>query len=314
MRPVILDTDWYTDVDDVMAVRVLINMQRKGIFKILGICINAKFDESARSLDAFLLAHGVDIPVGIVQEWQDNSAPHGPSYQKRLSKMHSKYSGNDAAEIPVKLYRRLLASSKEKVTFISIGFTENYAALLESGPDEFSPLSGRELIEAKVEELWMMAGTWQKDGGQEYNLAGMGGVNPIITQSGSKILSQWPTPITFLGFEIGYPLMSGSKLPEGDILWQAMDDFNNTPGYRLAGQNLNPPQKSHSSWDPLTIILAGLGSPKNSGYYEVRGYASTDPDSGKNYFRQDPEGPHRFVVKKQCDQFYSDLVDEWLKP
>lgn len=307
-RPVILDTDWYTDVDDAMAVRALINFQKQGVFRILGLCINARFEESVRSLDAFLLAHGVDVPIGIVQEWHDDSAPNGPSYQKRLAAMKSKYADNRAAEIPARLYRRLLASSPDKVTLISIGFTENYAALLESAPDEISPLSGRELVAQKVEELWMMAGTWTKDGGQEYNLAGAGGTNPLITQSSSKVLSLWPTPITFLGFEIGYMLLSGGKLPKDDILWQAMDDYN-TQGYRLA----NPEQHSHHSWDPLTIVMAGLGSPEKAGFFEIRGLASTDPSSGKNHFRQDPDGPHRFVVKKHFDSFYSDLIDEWLK-
>ncbi|MBR6470923.1 MAG: hypothetical protein IKS83_03930 [Victivallales bacterium] len=315
-RPVILDTDWYTDVDDVMAVRVLINLQRKGLLRILGVCLNARFDESVRSVDAFLLAHGVDVPVGIVQRWEgDHSGINGPSYQRRLASMPSKYADNASAEIPAKLYRRLLANSSEPVELFSIGFTENYQALLESRPDEISPLTGRELVMQKVSQLWLMAGHWPT--GQEYNLSGGVPVNPLVTQAGSFVLANWPTSISFLGFEVGYPVLAGDLLPAGDLLRLAMDDYDSTPGYRLGGKapelrELGKP-RAHLSWDPLLILLgAGVTTPENGFYGLVRGYASSNPDTGENAFREDVAGPHAYVVKILPDAEYGKSVDAWL--
>ncbi len=315
-RPVILDTDWYTDVDDVMAVRVLINLQRKGIFKILGICLNARFEESVRSVDAFLQAHGVDVPVGIVQRWEgDVSGHNGPSYQKRLAKLPSKYADNSAAEPPLRLYRRLLAASPEKVTLLSIGFPENYAELLASKPDEFSSLTGKELLEQKVERLFMMAGNWPS--GSEYNLTGGNPVFPLVAQTGSMVLEQWPTPIDFLGFEVGYPVLAGAQLPSDDLLRQAMDDYAQTPGYRLGGLapelRAQQQERAHFCWDPLLILLgANIVSPANGLYHRVRGYASTDPATGINSFREAQDGPHTYVVKNRPDTEYGKFVDEWL--
>ena len=315
-RPVILDTDWYTDVDDVMAVRVLINLQRKGLLKILGVCLNARFNESVRSVDAFLQAHGVDVPVGIVQRWEgDRSGINGPSYQRRLASMPSKYADNDAAEGPAMLYRRLLASSSEPVELFSIGFTENYQALLESRPDEISPLTGRELVMQKVSQLWLMAGRWPT--GQEYNLSGGVPVNPLVARAGSFVLANWPTSITFLGYEIGCSVLAGDLLPSGDLLRQAMDDYDSTPGYRLGGKapelrELGKP-RAHFSWDPLLILLgAGIVAPENGYYDQVRGRASSNPENGVNSFTSDPQGPHRYVVKKLPDAEYGKCVDAWL--
>ncbi len=315
VRPVILDTDWYTDVDDVMAVRVLVNMQRKGIFRILGLGINARFPLSGRSLDAYLKAQGVDVPVGIIPSWGDEpSGKNGPSYQRFLVGFPSKYSTEEELEPAYKLYRRLLANTEERVDMIGIGFEGNFAALLQSGPDEYSPLSGRELIAQQVGRLWLMAGRWPE--GQEYNLAGCGGEYKPIPEAAACVVNHWPTPITFLGFEIGYTVLSGGKLPQDDILRKAMDAYDTTPGYRLCGErpefNAEGIQKrAHSSWDPLTVILAGIGA-KEAGYDVVTGRASVDASSGKNTFVEEPNGTHEYVVKIHPDEYYGNQVDEWL--
>ena len=316
-RPVILDTDWYTDVDDVMAVRVLINLQKRGVFHILGVCLNACFEESVRSLDAFLMAHGVDVPVGIVQHWEgDCSGRKGPSYQKFLAQMPSKYADNASAEPPVRLYRRLLATSPEKVTLLSIGFPENYAELLASPPDEFSPLNGTELVAQKAGHLYMMAGNWPC--GSEYNLTGGSPVNPLVTRTGSTVLANWPAPITFLGFEVGYTVLAGTFLPPNDLLRQAMDAYDRTPGYRLGGKASElhaegPMRQAHFCWDPLLILLgASVVSPATGMYDLVRGRASSDPTTGENTFQETPDGPHEYVVKNRSDADYGRYVDEWL--
>lgn len=298
-RPVILDTDWYTDCDDVMAARVLCNLHKRGIFKILGVMINARFDDSVRSLDAFLLNDGVDVPIAIVPEWVPERIC-AASYQPRLAHMNSKYADNRAAEHPLRLYRRLLASSPEKVELLSIGFTENLAELLESGADESSPMSGIDLIASKVAHLWIMAGRWDLPEGKEYNLRGSHAISKVIMASGSTVCAKWPTPITFLGYEIGIAVIAGKHLQESDILRQALADHGSAQG--------------RYAWDPLLVLLAGAGSPEAAGYAEVRGYASSDPNTGINRFRRDEDGPHRYVVFKHEPEYYTRQVDAWLAP
>ncbi len=298
-RPVILETDWYTDCDDVVAARLLANLHRLGVFRLLGVSINASFPDSVRSLDAFLMASGLDVPVAIVRDWPTEPRAKA-TYQPLLAKLSSKYGNNADAEEPVALYRRLLAAATEEVDIISIGFAENLARLLQSPPDGISPLDGLELVRRHVGELWMMAGRWDKEEGYEYNLRGDDGTNRLVVEAGSHVLASWPTPITLLGWEVGDPVISGALLPEEDILKQAMVAHGSGQG--------------RSSWDPMTVLLAAAGSPKRAGYDEVRGVASSDKLTGVNRFRRDENGPHRFVVKAYPDAYYQGAIDNLAFP
>lgn len=59
------------------------------------------------------------------------------------------------------LYRELLAAEPDRsITVYPHGQLYNIKALLDSGPDEHSPLSGAELVEAKVERMVMMIGAF----------------------------------------------------------------------------------------------------------------------------------------------------------
>ena len=54
MREFIFGTDWWTDCDDLAAMRILLRAHKKGEIKLLGVGINACMDKSVASLDAFL--------------------------------------------------------------------------------------------------------------------------------------------------------------------------------------------------------------------------------------------------------------------
>ncbi len=295
-RPAILGTDWWTDCDDVMAVRLLCNLQKLGVFHILGLCLDACMPYSVRSLDGFLRDNGVDVPVGIDREATDfDGVPR--YYQHYLAAgLPSKYAGNEAAEEGVRLYRRLLAASREKVTLMEIGFPQVLANLLQSHPDDLSPLDGASLVASKVEHLWIMAGKWDEQGGEEHNFIN----NGRSRAGGAYLCAHWPTPITFLGFEVGYTVFSGGQriLPPGDPLLGAMTEHRSANG--------------RESWDPMLVLLAGLADPALAGYRAVTGFATCDADTGANFFREDPAGPHRYVVKLHEDDYYTQAVNSLL--
>lgn len=61
------------------------------------------------------------------------------------------------------LYRRILASQADgSVTMVSVGHLTDVAKLLESKPDEVSPLSGKELVSKKVKFWVAMLGEGQE--------------------------------------------------------------------------------------------------------------------------------------------------------
>ena len=64
---------------------------------------------------------------------------------------------------PVDLYRQTLSEAQDdSITIVSIGFFDNLAALLDSEPDVYSHLTGRELIAAKVKDLVIMGGDYPR--------------------------------------------------------------------------------------------------------------------------------------------------------
>lgn len=296
MRPMILGTDWWTDCDDVVALRLLCNFHKQNCLKLIGICMNGCMEHSVRSVGAFLHANGLDgVPLALDRAANDFGG--NPPYQARLAAMPSPvYTCNDDAEDPVPFYRRLLAGSPEKVTILEIGYPQMLAALLLSGPDEHSPLNGVDLVREKVEHLWIMAGKWDEQDGRENNFAR----NKRASRGSATLCRLWPTPVTFLGFEIGATVLSGGKLPEDDPVRLALKDHGSFHG--------------RPSWDPMLILLAESGDPAVAGYRTVSGFAAVDPETGLNNFREDPAGPHRYVIKEKEDSYYSNLIDKQLMP
>ena len=62
---------------------------------------------------------------------------------------------------PVDLYRKILDKAQDdSITIVSIGFFDNLALLLDSGPDAYSNLTGRELITTKVKDIVVMGGDY----------------------------------------------------------------------------------------------------------------------------------------------------------
>ncbi len=293
MRQVILGTDWWTDCDDAVAIRLLCNLHKKNELHLLGIAINACMQHSVHSLGAFVRDSGVSVPIGIDLKADDFGG--NPPYQARLAKLPSEYEDNNSAEDAVALYRRLLASVEGKVEILEIGFPSVLSALLMSEPDSYSELCGLELVKAKVSHLWIMAGKWDEpNGGLEHNFCH----TRRASDAAAYICDNWPTPMTFLGWEVGATVISGSKLPGTDILKQVLADHGSHNG--------------RSSWDPMLILLAAAGTPQAAGYDCVYGDIKVNPENGANYFTASPQANRRFVVKTMPDQWYADKIDSQL--
>lgn len=292
--PMIVGTDWWTDCDDCMAMRVLARMHARGVIRLLGAGMNACMEDSVRSLDGFLLHEGLDVPVGI-----DHAAtqfPGNPPYQRRLAQnLESKYKSNADAPDAVALYRRLIAESSEPVHVVEIGFLQVLEGLLKSGPDEISPLSGMELAKQKIAKCWIMAGKWDEPDGLEHNFC----LNDLSRRAGQFVCDKFPGEITFLGWEVSNEIRCGAGLCADDPLYLAMKDHHSENG--------------RSAWDPMLCLLACLQDESAAGYRVVRGCASVDPETGANHFAPGENGKHCYVVKREADAYYRDAVDAILR-
>ena len=286
----ILGTDWWTDCDDAVALRIISHYIHADKIELLGIIINGCMEHSVASVDGFLTIDGIqNIPLGLDTTATDFGG--NPPYQKRLAAHASAYTSNEQAEDAVRLYRKLLANATQPVEMIEIGYLQAFAALLQSGADDISDKTGIELIQEKVNKVWVMAGKWSEEGGKENNFCR----NARSRKAGAYFCQYCPVPVTFLGYEVGDTVITGGQLPKDDPLYQALCDHTSVNG--------------RSSWDPMLTLMAIIGDENEAGYDVVKGHARVDAETGANYFSIDENGPHQYVIKKYEDAYYAQSIN-----
>ena len=292
-KPVIFDTDWWTDVDDACALRLLLQEEQKGSIDLLGVCLSAVCETSVPSLASFLDYEGAaSIPIGADKQATDY--PGKSKWQQTILDSHPgrKVSSLDNVQDCVEFYRKLISKSRKKVDIIAVGFPNAISRLLESGPDKYSSLSGKELVKKKVGHLWLMAGKYPE--GKEHNFE----LTERSRTSGAKICSEWPTPVTLLGWEVGIKVKVGGSVPEDDLLHKVLVAHGSANG--------------RYAWDPMTAWMACLGSPELAGFDTVVGEAVLDPATGENKFNCKADGSHRYVIMAHEPEWYATAIDKIL--
>ena len=172
----IFDTDICGDCDDVLALGMIHALQSRGACKLLAVTVSVDNDLAAPFVDAVNTFYGRgDIPIGVVGKGGvvEQSKYLGLVEQKetdgRFRYPHKLLSGKDAPPATQVLRKVLAAQPDHSVVIAQVGFSTNLARLLDSGPDEYSPLSGIELVKLKVKLLSLMAGAFQPiEGNEQY--------------------------------------------------------------------------------------------------------------------------------------------------
>jgi hypothetical protein len=244
--PIILDTDILDDVDDVGALALAHALQDKGEADILGVVVDTNYLKSAYCVDAINTYFGdPSIPVGIKYP---ASSSNTNRYPDNCSTFPQNLSQTTVQE-GWKLYRQLLADpNHDEVVIVSLGFMNQLSALLDSGPDAISPLTGMQLVSQKVKELVVMGGTYP-NGADYFNFY-------YDKASADNVIDHWPTRVVFSGeganFGTGWQL---DHSPEWSPVRKAFRDF----------LGCDPsPSCARPSWDEVVVYHAVR---KNDGLY-----------------------------------------------
>merc|ERR1712223_110340 len=162
--PLIIDTDASFDVDDVVAICMAHALMDKGEADIKAIVHDAGYPRAIGAVSVLNTYYGrQDIPLGAYKgdfgkdpwgnwvrgAYVDDLVDNWPSPVK------------DSGDVPdaVSVYRKVLSEAEDRsIVISSIGFVTNIAALLRSGPDEFSDMNGFELVQAKVKTIAWQGG------------------------------------------------------------------------------------------------------------------------------------------------------------
>lgn len=286
----IFDTDIGNDIDDALALSVIHALENRDECRLLAVTITKDHPDCAAFVDLVDTFYGRgNIPIGVVR---DGKTPKESRFVSETVAAtdggeqrypHDLKSGEDAPEA-VSLLRKVLAEAPDdSVVMVVVGFSTNIARLLDSKPDEYSDLSGEELVRRKVRLLSIMAGTFGGDriDHKEYNVH-------IDLPAAQKIYERWPTPIVASGWEIGMAIQYPSVSIE--------EDYNYVDHHPVA-EAYTKYQKmpyDRATWD-LTSVLYAVRPER--GYFGLSepGTIHVGEDA-LTKFEEDPQGKHRFVT------------------
>jgi hypothetical protein len=272
---------------------------------LIGVIVDRMGKANADIVDVLNNFYGYpDIPIGL--ETQGIPDPHvfityhNLPYARSTEAvpMFKRSVGDNGSYMEsYKLYRKLLAAQPDKsVTIASIGFVTSLARLLESGPDEYSPLSGVELVRRKVKEIYAMGGVFGDAVEPDYNFK-------AAIDFSLKFFELLPkeVDIVFSPGEVGDPLDYRPETVIADMDWTDLHPIKWT--YQFL--NCDTGQKM---WDPQAVINAVEGDQ----LYKLspRGWVTLTPN-GETLFREDPKGNARYQYPG--DPVWCDMVLKYIR-
>lgn len=280
---VIFETDMGNDIDDALALDMLYKYALADRAEILAVMLNNPLPESIEFVDIMNTWYGFpDIPIGRIE--------NGPAFRSKREYVHSvvadksyvrSRSDYDALPLAVELYRKLLAESRDRsVVIISVGFSTNLAALLQTAADEYSPLDGRELFARKVKAVYVMGGEFTDAQVSEFNIK-----HDIA--SAQTFFAECPVDMVFSGGAVGaaicYPATS------------IMEDFDcKSHPLAVAYKSYMEMPYDRPTWDLTSVLAAVEGDDAGWFDYSAPGHVVV-ADNGQTCFVPCRCGRHRLM-------------------
>jgi inosine-uridine nucleoside N-ribohydrolase len=294
---VIFDTDMGPDYDDVGAITMLHAFADEGSANILATIASTKYEGVAEVLDVLnTYFNRPDIPVGVPkqeaselrdeQHWSDTLRKNYP---------HSVENNMEVSDA-VELYRSILAQQPDtSVTIITVGFLTNISNLLKSRPDEYSPMSGKELVAKKVKKLVSMAGAFPE--GSEFNIK-------IDASASGFTFENFNRPVIFSGFEIGKEIKTGIPLiSDTSIKNSPVKDV-----FRICIPMSQEDSAGRMSWDETAVLVGVKG---HQPFYTLTpGEIVID---GEGYNKWDAtKNKHQYIVAKAPPSEVQSLINKMI--
>ncbi len=286
--PVIFDTDIGNDIDDVLALSMLYTYQQAGRIDLKAITVSKAHPYAVAFTDLMNRYNKMgNIPIGYVGAkgaTPDSGLYTGQTlgYREQCKKV---FTANlqlaDQVPEAYKLQRKVLAAAPDgSVVMIVVGFSTNIARLLASGKDEYSNLSGRELVAKKVKKLYMMAGMFGDNPFPEYNV--------VEDSSAARIVfEQWPGTVVTSGFEVGARIHFPAK-----ALIRSFPQLWDHPMVNAYFHYIKMPY-DRETWD-LTSVLHAVEGDKHYFRESAAGVVKIAPD-GKSTFSEQAGGKHHIL-------------------
>ena len=307
---IILDTDIGGDCDDAGALALLHKLCDLGEAELLAVthCMNSPYD--AGCIDAINTYYGRPVPVGINQA---ADLRKGEVYAEALSReFPNRFPPDRGISVPdtLQVLRQTLSNAEDgSVTFVIIGSLASAARLVESGPDEISPLSGRELIKKKLSQTVVMGGrfvgSWPMDilSGQGKKVLAEWNIKEDVACS-QTVCNHWPGKLIFSSYEIGLWIVSMT----GYVSTASKDD----PVRRAYELHHLAGDAGRESWDHTAVLQAVR---PDRGYWNLHPWGRiTVDDVGVTSWVPEENGQHTYLLPHEDYSVIRDIINSLIMP
>ena len=308
---ILVDTDIGPDCDDTAAIAMLNIYSNQGKCEILGIAHCTSNPYGAGTIDAICRYYGNDnIVISTCSRENFLNDDKCKIYNKYITENFDNRYKTAQPESSLKMYRRILSEQPDKsVEIIAIGPLNNLSELLNSRADEYSEMTGVELVHQKVNRLVAMAGVFNLPSAEtneefkkligedisefvEYNVA-------CDIEAARNVASNWHTPKIYLGFEAGL-IETGLSLKKKE----------NTENPVKLAYKLYTEHGLRYSWDLMTVEFAIENESK---HYVLSEYGRVNFDElGHTIWQTDNEGLDRYVIWAEGKDKISEDIEQTL--
>ncbi len=322
---VILDTDPSYDPDDVGCMAMLHTMASIGECEILAMINSTEHQESALSISSINHFYNRPaIPVGDYKGYAEKINAPTLTYDQQIAKEYPRALAQweDAAD-GVQLYREVLASAANRsITVVIIGTMHNFYGLLQSGPGDYSTLSGVELVRAKVKQVVTMGGNFID--GKGLDRTNWGGADALCEYTDWSCLNEernrmcryvidnCPAPFMASGWEVGCGdyheanygnVMTGQRLKQLDAKHIVRRSYE----YHFQQRGGDEDISRHSN-DQCALHYAIRGEGEN--YVAQRDGKITLTEAGECTWETTPDGKQGYIQKKRDKNLIAKEIDE----
>ncbi len=297
----VFDTDMGNDIDDALALAVIHALQDRGECELLAVTVSKQNPYAASFVDAVNTYYGhPDLPVGRVK---DGMTPKPGKYVKGVvdsknDKGKPLYPfdlepDSEAPEAVALLRKTLAAQPDHSVVLLVVGFSTNVVRLMDSKADEYSPLSGVELISKKIKLLSMMAGSFgfEPEGpGKErieYNVK-------VDIPSAKKVIENWPGELVMSPWYLGKSIQIPAVSLERDYGHSGPNPVQHA--YRLWGKM----PYDRPCYD-LTSVLYAVRPDRDYFALTLPGMVKVSQE-GRTFFQGDNKGNTRVMLANEEQQ------------
>ena len=254
---VIFDTDIGSSADDLFALEMLYRYDEQQLCQLLGVVVDREGETNADFADVMNTYFGhPDVPIGLVQDgiknpkvWIDYAHVAYMTEANSTTPMFLRtIDQNEMRPDGYKLYRRLLAQQPDhSVSIVSTGFVTCLAQLLQSEADEYSALSGVELVHQKVKCIYLQGGVFGDAEESDFNFA------QGITFA-QAFFDLWPKDVdmVFSPMEVGQTVEYTPEQVIADVSWTDRHPIKQV--YMTCDCNTG-----QRMWDPMCVIQAVEG-------------------------------------------------------